>query len=187
MSERMNFICLGDRMLFAHEHRSSIKQVLSRLQRLGAVPIEVMRIDGPTGEDTVLPWEASAKLVDAPLDAGALLVTYFAAGVNDVIARQSLTFDTRQNESVITLSLSREHVSGEALDAPYASWVLAELAGWAMGVFEHAALACGSELDLYEVGEERDFRRIEERLSTDWRCYLSMSVHRFSKRLISSE
>jgi len=174
-------------MLLAHEHRPSIEQVLSRLQGPNAVPVEVMRIDGRTGADVVLPWESSAKLVDASLDAGALLVTYFAGGGNDVMARQSVTFDTRQNKSVITLSLQPWHMGGGALEASSPSWILAELAGWAVEVFEHAALACGPELDLYEVGEERDLRRIEERLSADWRCWLSMSVHRFSKRMASTD
>jgi hypothetical protein len=188
MGERLNFICLGDRMLSAHEHRPSIEQVLSRLQGLTAAPVEVVRIDGRTGADTVLPWESSAKLVEAPLDSGALLVTYFVAGGNDAAGRQSMTLDTRQNESVITLSLHPRLVAAEAQvkGASSATWILAELAGWAMAVFQHAALACGPELDLYEVGEERDLRRIEASLSSDWRCWLSMSVHRFSKRMTST-
>ena len=187
MGERLNFICLGDRMLLAHNLRPNIEQVLSRLQSLKAAPVEVMRLDGRTGTDAVSPWESSAKLVDAPLDAGASLVIYFTGGGNDVVTRQSVTFDTRQNESIVTLSLHPQLLGGKARAASSASQVLAELAGWAMEVFEHAALACGPELDLYEVGEERDLRRIEERLSSDWRCWLSMSVHRFSKRMASTD
>ncbi|GAB7126930.1 hypothetical protein JCM19000A_14370 [Silvimonas sp. JCM 19000] len=185
MGERLNFICVGDRMLSALEHRSSIEQVLSRFKGPIAAPVEVMRIDGRTGAATVLPWDSSAQLVEAPLESGALLFTYFVVGGNDAAGRQSVSLDSRQNESVITLSLHPRLVSAEAQEAWSASWVLAQLAGWAMETFEHAALACGPELDLYELGEERDLRRIEERLSSDQRCWLSMSVHRFSKRMTS--
>jgi hypothetical protein len=184
MGERLNFICLGDRALAPHEHRPCVEAIVSRLGGLKTTLVEVMRIDGRTGADTVLPWDAAAKLVEAPIDAGALLVVYFAIGGNVAVGRQSVTLDTRQDSSVVTLSLDPRLVNGEG--APVSA-VLADVAGWAMETFDAAAVACGPELDLYEVGDEQNLRRIEERLSSDWRCWLSMSTHRFPKRMTVEE
>jgi hypothetical protein len=184
MGERLNFICLGDRTLAPNEHRPCIEAIVSRLAGLKATLVEVLRIDGRTGADTVLPWDASAKLVDASVDAGAVLVVYFAIAGNDAAGRQSVTLDTRQGSSVVTLSLEPRLVHGDGVPV---SAMLAHLASWAAEIFEAAALACGPELDLYEVGDEQNVRRIEERLASDWRCWLSMSLHRFSKRMTIEE
>lgn len=184
MSERLNFICLGDRTLAPHEHRSCVEAIVSRLAGLKATLIEVMRVDGCTSVDTVLPWDASAKLVATSIDADTLLIAYFAIAGNDAAGRQSVTLDTRHGASVVTLSLEPRLVGGD--EAP-ASMRLADLAGWAAEVFDAAALACGPELDLYEVGDERDVRRVEERLASDWRCWLSISLHRFPKRMTVEE
>lgn len=180
MGERLNFICLGDRELAPHEHRPCVEAIASHLGGLKTTLVEVMRIDGRTGADTLLPWDASARLVEAPIDAGALLVAYFAIAGNDAAGRQSVTIDTRQGSSVVTLSLQPRLVSAEGVPV---SAMLADLVGWAIETFEATALACGPELDLYEVGDEQDLRRIEERLSSDWRCWLAMSTHRFPRRM----
>lgn len=179
MGERLNLICLGDRALAPPEHRSCFEAIVSRLGGLKTTLVEVMRIDGRTGVDTRLPWDASVRFVEAPIDAGALLVAYFTITGNDALGQQSLTIDTRQGASVVTLSLQPRLASKEGVPV---SAMLADLAGWALETFEAAALAVGPELDLYEVGDEQDLRRIEERLSADWRCWFSMSTHRFPKR-----
>jgi hypothetical protein len=184
MGERLNFICLGNRTLAIQEHRPCVEGILSRLSSLSATPVEVMRIDGQTGADTVAPWGASTKLIESPIDAGALLVAYFATAGNDAAGRQSVTLDTRQGSSVVTLSLDPRLVGNDGLSA---SSVLTGLAGWAMEAFDAAALACGPELDLYEVGDEQDLRRVGERLSSDWRCWFSVSTHRFPKRMTIEE
>jgi hypothetical protein len=184
MGERLNFICLGGRILAPHEHRPCVEAIVSRLAGPKATLVEVMRIDGRTGADTVLPWDASAKLVEASIDAGALLVAYFTIAGNDAAGRQSVTLDTWHNSTVVTLSLEPRVVSG---DGALVAVILADLAGWAAASFETAVLACGPELDLYEVGDEQDVRRIEERLASDWRCWLSMYLHRFPKRMTVEE
>jgi hypothetical protein len=82
MSEHLNFICLGNRTLAPHEHRPCIEAIVSRMGGLGATLLEVMRINGRTGADDVMPWDASAGLVEASIDAGALLVAYFSIAGN---------------------------------------------------------------------------------------------------------
>jgi hypothetical protein len=184
MGERLNFICLGSRTLAPHEHRPCVEAIASRLAGLKARLVEVMRIDGRTGADTVLPWDASATLVEAPIDAGAVLVAYFTVAGNNATGRQSMTLDTRQGSSVVTLSLEPRLVGSGGVPV---SVMLADLAISAAEFFEAAALACGPELDLYEVGDEQDVRHIEERLASDWRCWLSMSLHRFPRRMTVEE
>lgn len=184
MAERLNVICFGDRALAHHEHRSCIEAIVSRLAGPNATLVEVMLIDGCTGADTVLPWDRSMQIFEASINAGAVLFAYFSIAGNDAAGRQSVALETRQGSSVVTLSLGPRLVKGDG--APLSA-VMTSLAGWAAENFEAAALACGPELDLYEVGDEQDVRCIEERLASDWRCWLSMSLRRFPKRMTFEE
>ena len=182
MTERVNFVCVGTPPLPVRGHTAQMQTVLSRLNSLRCVAIEVMRLDTSTGSEAVLPWHLAESHTQAPLGVEELLVLYFAIEGTDSAARQSLTFEARDNWSVVTLSLDPSLVS----DGSSAPSVLGDLTGWAAEVFEGAALACGPELDLYEVGNERDSQLIEQRLAADPRCWLSVSTHRFPKRMWSS-
>jgi hypothetical protein len=176
MGERLNFICLGNRLLVPHEHRPCFEAIVGHLAGLNVKLVEVMRIDGQTGMDNAQPWGTAAQLLDAPIDSDALLVAYFTVAGG----RQSVTIDTRRASSVVTVSLDRQLVNPGGV---HTLTMLTNLASWAAETFDAAALACGPELDLYEVNDEADVRRIEEKLASDWRCWLSMSLHHFSKRV----
>lgn len=180
MGERLNFVCLGNRSLASQERRSCIEILVSRLCGLKATLVDVMRIDGLTGADTVLPWNASEELVDSRIDASSLLTAYFTIIGNDAVGRQSVTLETRHGSSVLTLSLAPQLVGSGRLAI---SSLIPALVGWAVETFDAAAVAFGPELDLYEAGDERDLRRIEERLSVDWRCWFSAFVHSFPMRI----
>jgi hypothetical protein len=180
MGERLNFICVGNRTLTPREYRPCVDAVISHLAGLKAVLVEVMRVDGDTGVDTVVPWDSAEKIFSEPAGEGTLFATYFVLVGTNAVGRQSVTLDIDHGLTVVTVSLEPEVTGSEGTTIQA---ILTDLAGWATGTFKAAALACGPELDMYAVGEEKDMRRLEARLSSDCRCWLSMSTHRFSERM----
>jgi hypothetical protein len=183
MAEHVNFICLGDRALDPSEHMTCIETVPLRLEGgRRATLVETLRLDTRSGDEVVLPWDESALLVERALDEGGLLVVYFIIDGGHTAVRQSLTIEKRHGSSVVTLSLE-DGLVRSSTDRLFAA--LSALASWAAETFGSAVMACGPELDLYEVGDELDLLRTEALLASDWRCWVSMGTHRLSRRMLT--
>jgi hypothetical protein len=178
MSERLNFICIGNRVLEANEYRQALEGILHFLAPLSATPTDVLRLKSETSESATLPWDKADPLFEKILEPDHLIFSYFKVTGKVVSDRQSITLESKEAATVITLSFNPLFFRDENPEQWSASKVLVEFSGWALETFQDAALACGPELDLYEVGSERDIRLIEKRLASDWRCRLSMSTHR---------
>lgn len=178
MSERFNFICLLDRELSANERPSSIEEVVSRVTRCTDAQgqlVSLMYLDD-AGSQVERPWQESAALIGTALGAEDLLAAYFRIQGNEHL--ESVSIESRLARTVITLSVSRGALGAAEVEAPA---ILAALAQWLLSTCNLAALACGPELDLYEVGDQTDIRAIERALSGDWRCRYTMIASRMDR------
>lgn len=179
VNERLNLLCIGDRLLDPTEHRSSIEAIAASLSGGQFRLLEALRIDSEASSETVVAWADAEELAAAPLPPGALLIAYFAMP-EAPDSRQSVTFDVRLRSSLVSVSLAPQ----VALADPGASMrALHQLAGWAQETFENAVLAVGPELDLYEVPEAAGLPEAEVALSTDWRCWATIHARRFPDRV----
>jgi hypothetical protein len=157
--------------------------MMSLFSGLATRPVEVKRMKVATNETETKPWNESAQLLGLPIDEETLLITYFDIAGHEATVHQSVTLETRQNCGVVTLSLHPRLVEGSGSSA---SKILAGMAGWAMDAFDAAALACGPELDLSEIGDDMDVQKIEQRFASVGNCWITMSVHRFPGRMFET-
>jgi hypothetical protein len=177
MSERLNFICLLDRELSAVERRASIESVVTCVarcadgQRQGQL-VSLMHLDDG-GNQTERPWQYDDHLIDVALGPDDLLVAYFRIQGDERL--ESVSIESRLARTVLTLSISPDFLGEIGGGAPA---VLTALAQWLLSTCNLAALACGPELDLYEIEDQTDIRAIEKALAGDWRCRYTMIAGR---------
>lgn len=175
MGERLDFLCLGDRLLSPEERQPASEAILGCLSDLSPSLTDVMIVRNPGNVAESRAWNnGGANLLSANLSADDIAFAYFDIGGDRSAGRQSISFANRLGMTVVALSLTPTVVRGRCRPER----LLGHLVAWSLETFDHAVLACGPELDLYEAGNETSLARIAELLPGDFRCVLSCSTRR---------
>jgi hypothetical protein len=185
MSERVNHICVVDRLLRVNEYRAAIEGVWASLEDFVVEPTEVLRVEAIAANTVPLTWDKAEPLFGTALAPDELLFCYFSLSGSHLAGRNSVSIETERNFGIISISFDPQVIPPDFSGRKRAARVLAQLANWTSANFNQAALACGPELDPYEMKDEIDVRQVELRLSLDWRCWTSMYTNRSNSRNVS--
>lgn len=178
MPERTNILCFGACQWSADWPTRWMNKVLAAAFSTSFRPVEFLLV---RPDETTEKWSgqdpnAVARLFDG---SGVLFLYGPIAGARS--QSQSVSFERCGPFYLTTISLD-ESVLGSAGTAYEET--LGRLAGASMEQFDSSFLACGPELDLFEVGEDTaSIEAIAKGISRDWRCWRTISAQRFARRI----